>query len=131
MAAQADLRRGDVREWLKVAQEKGQNETSREGKTVWRGETHRSVEGFAAPLRIVFEVTERTTKDGQYLLVPEDVFVLRSLQSLGRSMEKSLSGVYDPRYAGGWVKGDLLSLSAGILQKEGEVRLKNAFSRRI
>ena len=71
MAAQADLRRGDVREWLKVAQEKGQKETSREGKTVWRGETHRSVEGFAAPLRIVFEVTERTTKDGQYLLVPK------------------------------------------------------------
>jgi len=29
------------------------------------------VEGFAAPLRIVFEVTERTTKNVQCLLVPE------------------------------------------------------------
>jgi len=56
---------------LKIAQEKGQKETSREGKTLWRGETYRTVEGFAAPLRIAFEVTERTTKDGQYLLVPE------------------------------------------------------------
>jgi hypothetical protein len=66
-----NLRREDVQEWLKIAQEKGQKETSREGKTLWRGETYRTVEGFAAPLRIAFEVTERTTKDGQYLLVPE------------------------------------------------------------
>ena len=66
-----NLRREDVREWLKVAQEKGQKAASREGKSVWRGETHRSVEGFTAPLRIVFEVTERTTKGGQCLLVPE------------------------------------------------------------
>jgi hypothetical protein len=66
-----NLRREDVQEWLKIAQEKGQKAPSREGKTVWRGETHRTVEGVAAPLRIVFEVTERTTKDGQYLLVPE------------------------------------------------------------
>src|SRR4030065_1555882 len=54
-----------------MAQEKGQKETSREGKTVWRGATHRIPDGFTDPLRIVFEVTERTMKDGQYLLVPE------------------------------------------------------------
>jgi len=67
-----NLRREDVQEWLAIAQEKGQKETtSREGKTVLRGQTHRRVDGFAEPLRIVFEVTERTTKDGQYLLVPE------------------------------------------------------------
>jgi hypothetical protein len=66
-----NLRREDVQEWLKIAREKGQKAASREGKSVWRGETHRSVEGFTAPLRIVFEVTERTTKDGQCLLVSE------------------------------------------------------------
>ena len=66
-----NLRREDVQEWLKVAQEKGQKAASREGKSVWRGEMHRSVEGFTAPLRIVFEVTERMTKGGQCLLVPE------------------------------------------------------------
>ena len=66
-----NLRREDVQEWLKVAQEKGQKAASREGKSVWRGEMHRTVEGFAVPLRIVFEVTERTTKNGQCLLVPE------------------------------------------------------------
>jgi len=66
-----NLRREDVQEWLKIAQEKGQKWASREGKDVWRGETHRTPEGFADPLRIVFEVTERTMKDGQCLLVPE------------------------------------------------------------
>lgn len=66
-----NLRREDPQGWLKVAQETGKRQTSREGKTVWLGETHRTVEGFADPLRIVFEVIERTTKKGQCLLVPE------------------------------------------------------------
>jgi hypothetical protein len=66
-----NLRRESLQEWLNIAQEKGQKATSREGKSVWRGETHRTVEGFAEPLRIVFDVTERTMKDGQCLLVPE------------------------------------------------------------
>lgn len=66
-----NLRREDVQEWLRIAHEKGRKETNGEGKTVWRGETHRAVDGFATPLRIVFEVTERTMKDGQYLLAPE------------------------------------------------------------
>lgn len=48
-----NLRREDVQEWLKIAQERGQKETSREGKSLWRGETHRTVEGFTAPLRVV------------------------------------------------------------------------------
>ena len=43
----------------------------RKGKTVWRWEKHRTVDGFPEPLRIVFEVTERTMKDGECLLVPE------------------------------------------------------------
>ena len=66
-----NLRQEDVQEWLKIAQEKGKKAPSREGKAIWRGEMHRTPDGFAAPLRIVFEVTERTMKDGQYLLVPE------------------------------------------------------------
>jgi hypothetical protein len=64
-----NLRREDVQAWLKIVREKGQEETSREGKTVWRGATHRIPDGD--PLRIVFEVTGRTMKDGQCLLVPE------------------------------------------------------------
>jgi hypothetical protein len=46
-------------------------ETSQEGKTVWRGATHRIPDGFTDPLRVVFEVNKRTMKDDQYLLVPE------------------------------------------------------------
>jgi hypothetical protein len=66
-----NLRRESLQDWLKLAQEKGKKEFPREGKTVWRGHTHREVAGFAEPLRIVFDVAERTTKKGQCLLVPE------------------------------------------------------------
>jgi len=66
-----NLRREKLEDWLKIAQEKGKKESPREGKTVWRGHTHREVEGFAEPLRIVFDVAERTTKKGQCLLIPE------------------------------------------------------------
>lgn len=66
-----NLRRESLQDWLKIAQEKGKKSFPREGKTVWRGHTHREVEGFAEPLRIVFDVAERTTKKGQCLLIPE------------------------------------------------------------
>ena len=66
-----NLRRESLQDWLKIAREQGHQEPCRTGKTVWYGETHRQVDGFAKPLRIVFEVIERTIKKGQYLLVPE------------------------------------------------------------
>lgn len=66
-----NLRRENIREWLRIAQERGIKTAPRDGKSVWHGETYRSVDGFAEPLRIVFEVTERTIKNGQWLLVPE------------------------------------------------------------
>ena len=66
-----NLRRESLQDWLKIAQEKGKKEFPREGKTVWRGHMHREVDGFSKPLRIVFDVAERTAKKGQYLLVPE------------------------------------------------------------
>lgn len=66
-----NIRRENVQDWLELAQAKGTKEASREGKSVWRGETHRTLKDFAKPLRIVFEVTERTIKKGQCLLLPE------------------------------------------------------------
>ena len=66
-----NLRRESLQDWLQIARKQGQQEFSRVGKTVWYGETHRQVDGFAKPLRIVFEVIERTIKKGQFLLVPE------------------------------------------------------------
>ena len=51
----------------------------------------------------------------------------RSLQSLGHCLAKSLPGVHDPRYVGGWSRGDFLSSSLKISQKEGEVCAKYAF----
>jgi hypothetical protein len=66
-----NLRREKLQDWLALAQAVGKKRTPREGKTVWLGETFRQVEGFAKPLRIVFEVTERTIKKGQCLVLPE------------------------------------------------------------
>ena len=79
-----NLRREDVQAWLKIVREKGQEETSREGKTVWRGATHRIPD---------------------QLPCTEDAFVLRSLQSLGGTLAESLSEFYDPCHVGGKARG--------------------------
>jgi hypothetical protein len=66
-----NLRKEKLTDWLQIAQEKGTQSSPREGKKVWRGDTYREVEGFEKPLRIVFEVVERTIKKGQTLIIPE------------------------------------------------------------
>jgi len=67
-----NLRKESKSEWLKIAKDIGEKTNPRIGKRVWRGETYRDVEGFEKPLRIVFEVTERTIdKKGQVLLIPD------------------------------------------------------------
>ena len=43
--------------------------SKRENRLAWGNASHPG--WFCRPLRIVFEVTERTTKDDQYLLIPE------------------------------------------------------------
>lgn len=67
-----NLRKESLEDWLALAKLRGTASHPRTGKTLWRGETFRQVPGVATPLRIVFEVTERTmTLTGQLLLVPE------------------------------------------------------------
>jgi hypothetical protein len=67
-----NLRRESKQKWLKIAKEEGQVYYRGKGKTVWRGVTYREVGDFEEPLRIVFEVTERTiTSKGQMLAFPE------------------------------------------------------------
>ncbi len=67
-----NLRKESLTDWLALAKQTGTASHPRPGKTVWRGETFRDVPGQADPLRIVFEITERTsTLTGQLLLVPE------------------------------------------------------------
>lgn len=67
-----NLRKESPVAWLALAKQVGRPSHPRPGKVVWRGETFRDVAGFDAPLRIVFEVTERTsTLTGQLLLIPE------------------------------------------------------------
>jgi hypothetical protein len=67
-----NLRKESLDDWLALAKRRGTPTRPREGKTVWRGDTYRDVSGDSAPLRIVFEVIERTsTAAGQGLLIPE------------------------------------------------------------
>jgi Transposase DDE domain group 1 len=66
-------RRESEADWLAIAKEHGVAQQPRPGKTVWLGEIFRTVQNVRQ--RIVFEVTERTTKriEGGYqtLIVPE------------------------------------------------------------
>jgi hypothetical protein len=67
-----NVRKESLDDWLTLAQQCGTASHPRPGKTVWRGDTVRHVEGRDAPLRIVFEVTERTTTlTGQGWLIPD------------------------------------------------------------
>ena len=66
-----NLRKESLNTWLEIAKENGESYSPRAGKTVWRGSIYRKIEGINNPLRIVFEVTERTIKKGQVLLIPE------------------------------------------------------------
>lgn len=67
-----NLRKESRQEWLALAKRDGTMTCPREGKTVWRGITERYVPGIEKPLRIAFEVSERTvTAKGQVLAFPE------------------------------------------------------------
>ncbi len=70
-----NIRKEKKTDWLEIAKEVGQKSNPRDGKIVWKGEIYRNVAnvaGFEKPLRIVFEVTERSIdKKGQFLIVPD------------------------------------------------------------
>jgi hypothetical protein len=67
-----NLRRESVDAWLITAQQHGTCDEPRPGKKVYQGSLLCPVKGVSEPVRMVFEVVERTTKaDGQLLLVPE------------------------------------------------------------
>jgi len=65
-----NIRKESMDEWLVEAQAFGAWEFPRDGKEVYRGDTHRERDGELH--RVVFEVTRRTTlPNGQMLLEPE------------------------------------------------------------
>ena len=66
-----NLRKESKDEWLKMAEMHGIKSTPRSGKTVYTGEVM-CIKHDPQPLRVVFEVTERTvTANGQMLILPE------------------------------------------------------------
>lgn len=67
-----NLRKESLEDWLALAKKEGNCQKIREGKIRWYGETYVNVEGIDTPVRIVYEIVERTiTAKGQMLLVPQ------------------------------------------------------------
>lgn len=67
-----NLRNESPKDWLNMAQKQGRVIPSRDGKTIWIGQTTVGLNGQPLPYPISFKVTERTIdKNGQYLVVPE------------------------------------------------------------
>lgn len=65
-----NLRREKPEILIKLAMEEGRPHSARPGKTVFTGSTIRELKGVGK-VRLVYEVTERTSKKGQTLLLPE------------------------------------------------------------
>jgi hypothetical protein len=67
-----NLRGEEPETWVAIAQAEGQRAEPRPGKVVWTGERWVERPEVDAPLRLVYQVTERTrTPDGQAFLVPD------------------------------------------------------------
>ena len=84
-----NLRKESKTKWLEDAKSHGRIVKSTADKVVYRGSLCRAVEGIEAPVRMVFEVTEIKSKDGQLLWTPE-VVVFSAWTSLEAAEEDVL-----------------------------------------
>jgi len=85
-----NIRKEPQDEWLEIAQAHGSWSEPREGKTVWRGETWREIDGLMP--RVVFEVTQRTIlSDGQRLLGEGEIEVETYWTNLKASPEEVIA----------------------------------------
>lgn len=67
-----NLRKESKEDWLEVAKEHGEAHIARPGKIVYRGSVYRKLSDIDEPVRIVFDIAERTIdKKGQALLVAD------------------------------------------------------------
>ncbi|MHB8348687.1 MAG: IS1380 family transposase [Acidiferrobacterales bacterium] len=67
-----NLRKERPEDWLERARREATAKTPRDGKTVYRGDCHLAPKMGHAPVRVVYEIVERTiTARGQHLLAPE------------------------------------------------------------
>lgn len=89
-----NLRKEGIANRLETAKTHGVAHSPQPGKTVWRGNVTREVKDVG-PVRLVFEVTERTEKHGRLLLSPE-VTVFSVLPSLDLP-EKEVLRLYRDR----------------------------------
>ena len=66
-----NLRRESPCAWAELAKKVGHEKRCRDGKRVWIGSTRVGINGQPLACPIVFEITERSSKRGQLLIVPE------------------------------------------------------------
>ena len=60
-------------DWLKIIKEIGKESNPRDGKTEWRGEIYRNVDGFEKPLRIVFNLWDTALDKFPFLSLPQKI----------------------------------------------------------
>lgn len=84
-----NLRKESKTQWLEDAKSHGRIVKRTADKVVYRGSLYRSVEGIKAPVRMVFEITEIKSKDGQLLWAPE-IIVFSAWTSLEAGEEEVL-----------------------------------------
>jgi hypothetical protein len=94
-----NLRRESKEDWLETAKatyiEKLDPKKKDKTQTIYRGSVQRTIEGVEPPVRLVFEVTETTSKGGQMLLTP-DITVFVAWTSLDLP-EKDVLKIYRDR----------------------------------
>jgi hypothetical protein len=86
-----NLRKESLAEWLELAKKEGTLVKTRKGKRRWYGEKYVTIEGIEDPVRIVYDIVERTiTAKGQILLFPEievDTYWTNLKDSVGHIIE--------------------------------------------
>ena len=91
-----NLRRESKEAWLETAKAHCQEKLGlKENKTTYRGSIQREIAGMDSPIRLVFEVTETTSKKGQMLLTP-DITVFVAWTSLDLA-ERDVLKIYRDR----------------------------------
>jgi len=84
-----NLRKETEAQWLQTAKQYGRLVKQTKEKRVYQGSVYRTVEGIKDPVRMVFEVTEIRSKDGQLLWTPETI-VFSAWTSLDAAEEEVL-----------------------------------------
>ncbi|WP_027371431.1 IS1380 family transposase [Desulfovermiculus halophilus] len=112
-----NLRRENKEDWLQTAKDHCREKfvpEKKKNQTVYRGSVYREIEGAKSPVRLVFEITETMSKNGQLLLTPEiTVFVAWPPLDL---QEKDVLKIYRDRGTSEQYHAEFKSEAVGLIK---------------